>query len=140
VTTTFDNDQDVNWLVNSFVDRLPGADSAAAVSSDGLVFAMSDQLARDAADQLAAAASALASLAAGTARCFATGRVSQVIIEMEGGYLFVTAISDGSSLAVLCEPTCDIGLVGYEMSLLVERIGEVLTPALRTQLQETLPR
>ena len=140
MTTTFDNDQDVSWLVNSFVDRLPGADSAAAVSSDGLVFAMSEHLERDAADHLAAAASALASLAAGTARCFATGPVSQVIIEMEGGYLFVTAISDGSSLAVLCEPTCDIGLVGYEMSLLVERIGQVLTPALRTQLQEALPR
>lgn len=139
MTIAFGNDHDVNWLVNSFVERLPGATGAVAVSSDGLVFAMSDQLGRDSADQLAAATSALASLAAGTAQCIDTGRVSQVIVEMDRGYLFVTAISDGSALAVVCEPTCDIGLVGYEMSLLVARIGQVLTPPLRTQLQDLLP-
>jgi uncharacterized protein len=31
-------------------------------------------------------------------------------------------------------PDADIGLVGYEMSLLVARIGQVLTPALREEL------
>jgi len=41
------------------------------------------------------------------------------------------AISDGSWLAVLASPTSDIGLVGYEMTLLVERVGEHLSPALR---------
>ncbi|MGH9210536.1 MAG: roadblock/LC7 domain-containing protein [Acidimicrobiales bacterium] len=134
------DDHDVNWLVSTFIDRLPGAHSAVAVSSDGLVFAMSERLGRDSADELAAATSALASLAAGTARCLDSGQVTQVIIEMEGGYLFVTAIGDGSTLAIMCEPTCDIGLVGYEMSLLVARIGQVLTPALRAQLQDQLPR
>lgn len=137
---TFDthDERDLNWLVTSFIDRLPGAVSAVVVSSDGLVIALSERLSRDAADQLAAATSAFSSLAAGTARCFDAGQVSQVIVEMEGGYLFVTAISDGSALAVMCNPTCDIGLVGYEMSLLVARIGQVMTPALRTQLQQLL--
>ena len=58
---------------------------------------------------------------------------------MDGGYLFVTTVSDGSSLAVMCDPNCDIGLIGYEMSLLVERIGQVLTPALRAELHGMPP-
>ena len=48
---------------------------------------------------------------------------------MEAGYLFVTSVSDGSCLAVFAAADCDIGLVGYEMSLLVDRMGKVLTPA-----------
>jgi hypothetical protein len=50
---------------------------------------------------------------------------------MQGGFLLLMAISDGSWLAVLASPTSDIGLVGYEMTLLVERVGEHLSPALR---------
>jgi uncharacterized protein len=59
---------------------------------------------------------------------------------MEHGFLFVMSISDGSCLAVLASRSCDIGLVGYEMALLVSRAGEVLTPALRSEMQAALPR
>ena len=38
---------------------------------------------------------------------------------MAGGYLFVTSISEGSMLAVLAERSCDMGMIGYEMTLLV---------------------
>jgi uncharacterized protein len=62
-----------------------------------------------------------------------------VIVEMESGYLFVTTIGDGSALAVMCSSQCDIGLIGYEMSLLVTRIGQALTPTLRADGQP-LPR
>jgi predicted regulator of Ras-like GTPase activity (Roadblock/LC7/MglB family) len=62
------------------------------------------------------------------------GNVNQVIVEMDGGYLFVTTVSEGSALAVMCGPECDIGLIGYEMSMLVARIGQVLTPAMRAEL------
>jgi predicted regulator of Ras-like GTPase activity (Roadblock/LC7/MglB family) len=54
---------------------------------------------------------------------------------MERGYLFLMSVSDGSSLAVLAAPTCDIGTVAYEMTLLVERVGQQITPELRAQLQ-----
>ncbi|HEY8525775.1 MAG TPA: roadblock/LC7 domain-containing protein [Acidimicrobiales bacterium] len=132
-----DDDRDLNWLLNSFIDRIAGARSAVVVTTDGLVLALSDRIDRDTADQLAAVTSGLASLTAGAARCFQAGAVNQVIVEMEGGYLFVTSISESSALAVMCETDCDIGLIGYEMSLLVARIGQVLTPALRAELQGT---
>ena len=53
-----------------------------------------------------------------------------LIDEMHLGVLVVMAISNGASLAVLAT-SVDLGLVAYEMTLLVERVGRVLTPAPR---------
>jgi predicted regulator of Ras-like GTPase activity (Roadblock/LC7/MglB family) len=131
--------RDLDWLVNNFVDGIPGVTNALVVTTDGLVLAHSDHIARDGADQLAAVTSGLASLTAGAARFLDGGSVRQVIVEMESGYLFVTTIGDGSALAVMCSSQCDIGLIGYEMSLLVTRIGQALTPTLRADGQ-ALPK
>lgn len=131
------SDNELNGLITSFINRIPGALGGVVCTSDGLLLALSDRIARDGADQMAAVTSALTSLTAGAAQCFGSGEVNQVIVDMEGGFLFVTTISDGSSLAVMCDPVCDIGLVGYEMSMLVERIGQLLTPDLRARLQQT---
>jgi hypothetical protein len=128
------------WLVDSFVSRVPGVAHAVVVSVDGLLVTLSSGLPRDRADQLAAVTSGLVSLTQGAARCFEAGGVVQTVVEMERGLVLVMAISDGSSLAVLAAPNCDIGLVGYEMALLAERAGQVLTPELRRQLQGSLPR
>ena len=54
---------------------------------------------------------------------------------MRRGIVLLMAISDGSCLSVLASPKCDIGVVGYEMTLLVERAGQLLTPELRSELQ-----
>jgi hypothetical protein len=57
--------------------------------------------------------------------------VNQTIVEMAGGYLFVTSISEGSMLAVLAERSCDMGMIGYEMTLLAARVGHMLSPGRR---------
>ena len=57
---------------------------------------------------------------------------------MEGGLLVVMAISDGSCLPVLAASACDVGVVAYQMTVLVSRTGEVLTPSLRAELQAAL--
>jgi len=62
---------------------------------------------------------------------FHAGAVQQTIIEMDSGYLFLMSISDGSSMAVLAARSCDVGQVGYEMALLVERVGAALSPTPR---------
>ena len=43
------------------------------------------------------------------------------------------------SLAVLAHPECDIGLVGYEMALLVSRTEATLTPQLVSEMRSRLP-
>jgi uncharacterized protein len=123
------------WLVTNFVERVPGVAHAIVVSADGLLLTSSTGLPRDRADQLAAVSSGLISLTAGAARCFDAGAVVETVVEMERGFLLLMSISDGSCLGVLAAPNCDIGLIGYEMTLLVDRVGQLLTPELRAQLQ-----
>jgi uncharacterized protein len=123
------------WLVSDFADRVPGVAHAIVVSADGLLVAASNRLPLDRADQLAAVASGLISLTQGAARCFEAGGVRETVVEMERGVMVVMSISDGSSLAVLANPRCDIGQVAYEMALLVDRVGRTLTPELRARLQ-----
>ena len=132
--------RNVNWLVTNFVERVPGVGEAVVVSSDGLPMAKSEGLDRDAADRFAAVASGLIGLAYGAAGRFGGGAVNEVILGMENAFIFVTGISDGSCLAVVASAACDVGLVGYEMALLVERVGPVLTPQLRDELRVALPR
>lgn len=122
---------DLDWLVTDFVERVPGVAHAVVVSSDGLPIARSCEVPADRADQLAAITSGLASLTGGAARVFQGGPVDQTIVEMRHGTFLVTAISDGSSLAVLAAPGSDMGLVSYEMALLVDRVGHGLSPAAR---------
>src|SRR5689334_14116088 len=123
------------WLVSNFAERVPGVAHAIVVSADGLLLTSSDRLPRDRADQLAAVASGLVSLTQGAARCFDAGGVVQTVVEMDRGIVLLMSISDGSCLAVLASPSCDIGLIGYEMTLLVDRVGQLLTPELRAELQ-----
>lgn len=131
---------DVNWLISNFCQNTPGVVEAIVVSSDGLLMAMSDGLDRAGGDRFAAVASGLIGLAYGAAGRFGGGRVNEVIIEMDHAFLLVTGISDGSALGVVAEASCDIGLVGYEMAVLVEKAGRVLTPELRAQLVNSLPQ
>ena len=123
--------QDLNWLVTNFVDRVPDVAHAVVVSSDGIPLAFSAGFPQDRADQLAAVTSGLASLTQGASRVFEGGIVVQTVVEMEAGVLVVMAISHGASIAVLASPTSDLGLIAYEMALLVERAGKMITPATR---------
>jgi uncharacterized protein len=127
--------QDLNWLVTNFAGRVPSVARAIVVSADGLPLAFSEGFPQDRVDQLAAVTSGLTSLTQGAARVFEGGTVTQTVVEMRKGLLLVMAISDGSSLAVLASANCDMGLVAYEMALLVERVGEALTPDARGGLR-----
>lgn len=131
--------QNLNWLLGSFVERVPGVVDAVVVSSDGLLMSMSPGIGRAGGDQLAAVASGLMSLTHGAARCFGGGDVAQVLVELAEGYMLFMSISDGSALAVLAGKRCDVGMVGYEMTMLVKRAGSVLTPSLVVELQSALP-
>jgi uncharacterized protein len=132
--------RDLSWLVSAFAERVPGVAHAIVVSSDGLLVAVSDHLPRDHADKLAAVTSGLVSITAGAAQMFDRDIVKQTVVEMGRGFFLVMTIRDGSILAVLAAADADIGVVGYEMARLAKQAGEKLTPALRAELQQALPR
>jgi hypothetical protein len=126
--------QDLNWLITNFVGRVPSVAHAIVVSSDGLAMARSEGFPPDRVDQLAAVTAGLTSLTQGASRVFQGGAVTQTVVDMQRGLLIVMAISDGSSIAVLAAVDCDMGLVAYEMTLLVEQVGRALTPQVRIAL------
>jgi predicted regulator of Ras-like GTPase activity (Roadblock/LC7/MglB family) len=131
VIQTAEASRQLDWLVSDFVRRVAGVTHALVVAVDGLKLAVSDQIDESAADQLAAVASGLVSLTRGAARCFDAEPVVQTIVETAGGYFFVTSISEGSTLAVFAAADCDIGMIGYEMAILVTRVGRLLVPGPR---------
>ncbi len=138
ITDTSEQVQQIPWLLTRFVQQTPGVSDAVCVSSDGLLMAMSTDLDRGRADQFAAIAAGLTSLSLGASRCFGYGNVDQLMVEMTTGFLFVASISDGSCLGILADKNSDVGLVGYEMTMLVDRFGSVLTPQVRAGLRDAL--
>jgi uncharacterized protein len=116
----------LDWLVSNFVRGVPGVSHAILVSADGLLMASSSHLPADRAEQLAAVTSGLASLSSGAARLFEAGNVRQSMVEMDDGYLMLMGVGNGSYLAALASIECDIGQVGYELAVLVDRVGKTV--------------
>lgn len=127
------------WLLDNFVAQVPGVRHTLAVSADGLLMAMSHDLDRTSGDQLAAIVAGLSSLTRGAARQLGSGEVRQSVVETDAAFLILMTISDGSVLAAVADATCDVGLVGYEMALLVSRAETTLTPQLVSQMRAQLP-
>src|SRR3954464_5743591 len=121
----------LDWLVSKFATEVSGVSHAILVSADGLLMASSEHMPVERADQLAAVTSGLASLSTGAAQLFDGGYVLQSIVEMEHGYLLLMRVGDGSNLATLATHNCDTGQIGYEMAILVERVGAMVQSARR---------
>ena len=132
--------RDLTWLITDFTERVPGVTHAVVVSVDGLLLVASAHLPRDHADQLAAITSGLVSITTGAAQIFDQDTVKQTVVEMGRGYFLVMSMRDEgrSILAALATQGADIGMVGYEMAKLAKQAGELLTPALRDELQQQL--
>jgi uncharacterized protein len=125
-SATAGDDRDLDWVMSRFVEEVPDAAHAILVSADGLLMASSTSIPGERAEQVAAVSSGLASLAVGAARLFEGGSVMQTIVEMEMGFLMLMSVGDGSNLTVLTTEEADIGQVGYEMALLVDRVGRTV--------------
>nr|WP_204342487.1 roadblock/LC7 domain-containing protein [Micromonospora terminaliae] len=118
-------------MLDDLVERVPGARQAVVLSADGLLLGASADLDRADAEHLCALASGFSSLAKGATRHVGGGAVRQTVVEMETAYLFVTAAGQGACLAVVSDADADIGLVAYEMAMLVIRVGENLSAPAR---------
>ncbi|WP_263121223.1 roadblock/LC7 domain-containing protein [Cellulomonas fimi] len=139
MTTLSTEAANFGWLLDNFVRTVPGTRHTLVVSADGLLMAMSEQLDRTNGDQLAAIVAGMSSLTRGAARQLRAGDVRQSIVEMDNLFLFLMSVSNGSVLAVVADATCDVGLIGYEMAMLVSRTEATLTPQLITEMRSSLP-
>ncbi|MET7505666.1 roadblock/LC7 domain-containing protein [Streptomyces albidoflavus] len=124
-TTT---DEKLNWLLEKLLERTPGARHALVLSRDGLKLCRTPELSVDQADQLAAIAAGIQSLSHGASVEFGdgSGGVRSAMAEFYGGVLFIVEAGEGAHLAVVADEDGDPGLVGHNMSELVEQLGEHL--------------
>ena len=145
--------RNLHFLLTNLVEEVPGVQSVAVVSSDGLLLLSSDAErnaeAREAREgkasgprgssaDLATIVSGIGSLTLGAAKLMEFGTTKHTMIAMDEGSLFVMSISDGSLLGVHGSATCDMSVVAYHMALFVGRAGHVLTPELRSELRRSL--
>ena len=124
MTQTTNQSANLTWLLDDLVERVPTAQQAVVLSADGLMMGASAGLKREDAEHLSAMAAGFQSLAKGASRHFRAGPVRQTVVEMETAFLFVTAAGQGACLAVLASADADLGLIAYEMAMLVTRVGQ----------------
>jgi uncharacterized protein len=122
------------WLIDNFAKNTPGVAHAVVISVDGILLTASTRLPREHADLLAAISAGIVSLDHAAAKSVDGGKVRRAVVEMDQGSLMLSSIRDGSCLAVLAANGCDISQVAYEMNVLVDQVGTVLTPRLRAAL------
>ncbi|HWS32648.1 MAG TPA: roadblock/LC7 domain-containing protein [Actinoplanes sp.] len=124
----------LTWLLDDLIERVPTANQAVVLSADGLMLGASAGLIREDAEHLSAMAAGFQSLAKGASRHFEAGAVRQTVVEMEEAFLFVTAAGQGACLAVLASADADLGLIAYEMAMLVTRVGQTMAAPERSVL------
>jgi predicted regulator of Ras-like GTPase activity (Roadblock/LC7/MglB family) len=118
--------RDLNWMLDDLVTRTAGSRHAIVLSTDGLCVGSSRDLSRDDGEHLSAMASAFQSLARGFGRHFDGGQVRQTIVELDKLFLVVAAAGNGACLAVVAAEDADIGMIAYEMFLMVQKVGKFL--------------
>ena len=123
---TTNQSANLTWLLDDLIERVPSAKQAVVLSADGLMMGASAALSREDAEHLSAMAAGFQSLAKGASRHFRAGPVRQTVVEMEDAFLFVTAAGLGACLAVLAASDADLGLIAYEMAMLVTRVGQTM--------------
>ena len=131
MTQTTNQSGNLTWLLDDLVKRVTTAKQAVVLSADGLMMGASTGMSREDAEHLSAMAAGFQSLAKGASRHFKAGPVRQTVVEMESAFLFVTAAGQGACLAVVATADADLGLIAYEMAMLVTRVGPKLDAPVR---------
>ncbi|MEW2811149.1 roadblock/LC7 domain-containing protein [Streptomyces massasporeus] len=122
----------LDQLLTGLVERVADVRHAVVLSEDGLVISRSTAFARDEAERVAATAAGLMSLSKGISTDVRGGPVRQALVEMAHGYLILTSAGPGAHLVVVSGAGADVGVVAYQMNMLVKKVGEHLSSAPRS--------
>ena len=113
----------LGWLLDNLVSRVANVRQALLLSRDGLAVATSKNMSREEGDNLSALSAGMHSLARGVGKQVGNEEVRQTIIEMDSAFLFVMAAGQGTCLSVLASADANLGVMAYEMAMLVRRMG-----------------
>lgn len=125
-------------LIDGLVERVSGATHALILSSDGFPLVASDSLGSIDAERLSAIAAGLLGLARNSASLFDKGSCELIMIRLSRGYFLFMGIGKDAGLAVLTSAGCDMKVVAYEMTRLVDKAEPALTPKARADLRRVI--
>lgn len=128
--------QEFAWLIDNFVQEIPGVTDALVMASDGMLLATSGAVTAEVGEQLAAISSGLLSLSHNSATLVGRGTCEQIMLRLTRGHLLFMRVGETAGLAALTAVGCDLKVVAFEMAQLVQRVGHALTPQARRQLQQ----
>jgi predicted regulator of Ras-like GTPase activity (Roadblock/LC7/MglB family) len=120
-----------DWMIGE-VSGVRGVLHVVVTTADGIVTARSPQTTREDAERLGAACAGLYSIGLSISSEFksefssGSGDTRQVMIDLDGGFLFVRRAADGSRLAVVTDSTVEPAVIGQQMARQVLKIGSNL--------------
>lgn len=129
---------DVASTLSDFNQAVAGVQQTVVVGPDGLLIFAADGTQREYADRLAAVVSGLRSLAEGGALLLGNSGVRQVIVEFHRGHLLVASVSGRYDVGARVSEGCDLGAVGYELALLMERLDAAMSAEIIGELKNSL--
>jgi uncharacterized protein len=122
------------WLVERFVNEVPGITHAVVLSLDGLQLAAAGAVDRDLADQLSALTAGLLSIAGQYGLHLRLGEAENLTIRFPHGHLAFMRIGQSAGLCVAARPGTDMRTLAFQMTRFVASVGHALTPQLRSRL------
>ncbi|MEV5177443.1 roadblock/LC7 domain-containing protein [Streptomyces argyrophyllae] len=134
-------DNSLTWLLKNLLERTPGTRHALVLSRDGLKLCWTEHMTVDQADQLAAICSGMQALSQGASVEFGdgSGGVRHSMTAFHGGLLFIVEAGEGAHLAVVAQESADPGVVGHQMTEMVEQIGDHLRAEPRKPVDRGAP-
>ncbi|MEV6338834.1 roadblock/LC7 domain-containing protein [Nocardia vinacea] len=129
---TSSNAGDLDWLLDDLVERLAGVRYAVVHSTDGLPLGRTKSMSREDAEHFSAMSATMYGLARSAGARFDGGGVRQTVIELDRAVMFVTAAGANACIALQATEKADLGMVAYEISLTVQRVGRYLSTDLRS--------
>lgn len=121
-------DETLSWLLEGLLERTPGARHALVLSRDGLKLCRTPSSPSTRPTSSPRSPAGIQSLSHGASIEFGdgTGGVRSAMAEFYGGILFIVEAGEGAHLALVAADDADAGLVGHNMSELVEQLSEHL--------------
>ncbi len=116
-------------LLNSILTELNGTsadiEASGVISTDGLMIASVLPAGLDE-DRVGAMSAAMLSLGDRTAQELSRGRLEQVLIKGDNGYVLMNYAGTDAVLTIMAKPNTKLGLVFLDVKRAAQQIGELL--------------
>ena len=116
-------------MLGSILSELNGSsvdiEASAVISTDGLMISAVLPQSLDE-DRVGAMSAAMLSLGDRTAQELSRGKLEQVLVKGDTGYVLMTYAGSDAVVTVLAKPKAKLGLIFLDVKRAVENIGKVL--------------